>query len=696
MGEHGALNRLDLLAVAVEHLGPVSAGAGLILHDREGRIAAANDAAETILGLSFDQLQGRTSADPRWAVIDADGHFVAPERRPAKQALLTGRPVYGYVVGVHRPSVDATAEHVWILGSSQPIFDGPGSVASSVITAFTVLGGSEGALLRITDSERHYRWVAENASDMVAVLAPDTTHLWVSPSCRALTGHTPDEMVGQTIWEFVHPVDLPGVRAAVEAIRPTGTARLDLTYRFRCADGQFRWVESVGHAAASDDEAALIRLATRDVTARVVAEIERDHAVAALRESERRYRWIAENASDMVAVLSPDGTHLWVSPSCRALTGYTPEELVGRTVWEFLHPADLVVAGDVVDAANAAGGHEQRLTSRFRHKDGHYLWVESVGHAAVTDEDGPQIRVSTRDVTARVAAEAERDAALAELRLLVDHAPIGMCVVDGDGMVVQVNEALCRLTGYTADQLAGLNFLELTHPDDVAATLADLRSIATGEVAMSSREKQYLRADGETIWAERTITRVAGAPGGRPLYVVQLLDLTDNRASTLFATMAMTDALTGLPNRVVLDDRLAHALTVARRVGTKVGLIFCDLDRFKEVNDTMGHDAGDELLRQVADRIRATIRESDTGVRLGGDEFVVMCENIIDDEPVRHLAERLQLALDQPYALAAGTGDVSVSIGTAVGDGPTAAALLQLADESMYGAKRAASAGIDI
>jgi diguanylate cyclase (GGDEF)-like protein len=199
-----------------------------------------------------------------------------------------------------------------------------------------------------------------------------------------------------------------------------------------------------------------------------------------------------------------------------------------------------------------------------------------------------------------------------------------------------------------------------------------------------------VRADGETIWAERTITRVADPAASRTLFVVQFLDLTDNRASTLFATMAMTDALTGLPNRIVLDDRLAHALTVARRVGTKVGLIFCDLDRFKRVNDTMGHDAGDELLRQVADRIRATIRESDTAVRLGGDEFVVMCENVVDDDPVRHLAGRLQLTLDHPYTLAAGTGDVTVSIGIALGDGPTAAALLQRADESMYCAKRSA------
>lgn len=692
MGEHVTAAGVDLISLAREHLGlEVTTDVAIMLHDTEGRTVVANAAATTILGLSIEELGGRRAADPRWAVIDAGGLFVPTRRRPVIQALRTGEPVRDYVVGVHRPTVDATAERVWITGSCQPIFEPGSPTPSSAISAFWVVGGVDGQLLRLTESERLYRWIAQNANDMVAVLAPDTSHLWVSPSCRTLTGYSPDEMIGRTLWEFVHPTDVTDARGAVESMQANRQRRLDMTFRLCRADGRTLWVESVGQSVpAADEESALIRLATRDVTPRIAAENARDEALAHLRESERRYKWIAENASDMVAVLSPDAVHLWVSPSCLAMTGYAPAEMVGQPIWEFLHPADVRAAGAVIAEAIAGGNAQQKLTTRFRHKDGHYLWVESVGHAADTDEDGPQIRVSTRDVSARVAAEAERDAALAEFKMLVDHAPIGMCVTDGDGRIVQANEALYRLTDYTATELAGVNFLDLTHPDDAAVTLADLRSVATGQVATSSRESRYVRADGETLWAERTITRVADRAASRTLYVVQFLDLTDNRASTLFATMAMTDALTGLPNRIVLDDRLSHALTVARRVGTKVGLIFCDLDRFKLVNDTMGHDAGDELLRQVADRIRSTIRESDTAVRLGGDEFVVMCENVVDDNPVRHLAGRLQFALDRPYALAAGTGDVAVSIGVAVGDGPTAAALLQRADESMYCAKRAA------
>lgn len=698
MTNHATKARGDLLALAREHLGlEETTDVGLMLHERDGRVVAANTAAGAILGLSSDELEGRKAADPRWAAIDAGGLFVPTQRRPVVHSLKTGLPVRDYVLGVHRPSLDATAERVWISGSCQPIFEPGGQTPSWAISAFSVIGGAEGQLLRLTESERRYRWIAQNANDMVAVLAPDLTHLWVSPSCLALTGYTPDEMIGRRLSEFVHASDLTIVRAAVKSMQAKSTPRLDLTFRLRCAGGRVLWVESVGQSAsATDEESGLIRLATRDVTPRIAAENARDEALAELRVSERRYKWIAENASDMVVVLGPDATHLWVSPSSFALTGYTPEELVGRTIWEFLHPSDIPAAGAVVGVVTAGNTDQQKLICRFKHKDGHFLWVESVGHSALSDDGVVQIRLSMRDVTARVAAETDRDAALAELKLLVDHAPIGMCVVDDDGRIVQVNEAMSRLTGFTVAQLADLNFVDLTYPDDAADTRADLRSVATGVLATSSREKRYVRADGETIWAECTITRAAGGAASRTLNIVQLLDLTDHRANTLFATMARTDVLTGLPNRVVLDETLTHALTVARRAKTKVGVAFCDLDRFKQVNDKMGHEAGDELLRQVADRIRATIRESDTAVRLGGDEFVVVCENVLDAVPVSRLASRLRMALDRPYHLAAGTGDVSVSIGIAVGDGPTAAALLQQADEAMYCAKRAACKGVDL
>lgn len=375
MADHGANNQATLLAIAATHLGTaVTADAGLVLHDHDGHIVSANKAAETILGLSFDQMNGRTSADPRWAVIDAGGLFVPPERRPARLVLRTGRPVLDYVVGVHRPSVDATAEHLWISVTGRPLRDTATGAVTGVIAAFTVLAGPEGELLRLTESERRFRWIAQNANDMVAVLAPDATHLWVSPSCQAMTGYTPDQLVGRTFYEFLPPADAAAARDAVEAMNTRESPRLHLTGRFRHASGRLLWVESVAQPAfTADDEPGLIRVATRDVTPRITAEIARDEAQAKLRDSERRYRWIAENAGDMVAVLSPDATHLWVSPSCLALTGYRPGELLGRKVWEFLHPADVAAAGTVVTTVNAVGSRPQKLTCRFRHKDGHYV-----------------------------------------------------------------------------------------------------------------------------------------------------------------------------------------------------------------------------------------------------------------------------------------------------------------------------------
>jgi diguanylate cyclase (GGDEF)-like protein len=154
--------------------------------------------------------------------------------------------------------------------------------------------------------------------------------------------------------------------------------------------------------------------------------------------------------------------------------------------------------------------------------------------------------------------------------------------------------------------------------------------------------------------------------------------------------------LTGLPNRLVLDDRLEHALARCRRDRTQVGVIFLDLDHFKNLNDVFGHEAGDEVLRQVAFRLSMTIRDSDTAVRLGGDEFVVLCEENSGLDDVRALAERLFGELSRPYDLAWGQAHVACSIGLTVGGGPDAATLVHEADAAMYRSKQQGRAQISV
>jgi diguanylate cyclase (GGDEF)-like protein len=171
--------------------------------------------------------------------------------------------------------------------------------------------------------------------------------------------------------------------------------------------------------------------------------------------------------------------------------------------------------------------------------------------------------------------------------------------------------------------------------------------------------------------------------------LVQLLDVTARReAAARLEKAALTDSLTGLANRAVLEDRLTRALATARLTQARVGVLFIDLDHFKDINDTYGHDVGDVLLRQVGMRLAGTVRHSDTVVRLGGDEFVVFREDFVDVDELNDFADRVREAFVTPFIVEGCDVIVAASVGATFGNGDTARQLLSRADDAMYRIKR--------
>ncbi|WP_432493669.1 diguanylate cyclase domain-containing protein [Kineococcus gypseus] len=343
-----------------------------------------------------------------------------------------------------------------------------------------------------------------------------------------------------------------------------------------------------------------------------------------------------------------------------------------------------------------------------------------------------------REHAAEVQRLAERDAELRSVlaaseqrfRTAFDTAPVGMLIVGlggrDAGRVLQVNSTLCAFTGLSAAQLLTREVHDLAHPDDRVHSALALAPFLLGERAHGQVEQRYRHADGSVRWGLLTATAMnaavpgppapgergePGEPGetGRAESEPQLLclieDVTARRAAEdALRHQALHDALTGLPNRTLLHDRLAHALAAAGRSGAGVGVLFCDLDGFKAVNDSAGHAAGDELLREVASRFSACLRPTDTLARLGGDEFAAVCPGTTRGEDLRAIAERLLGALREPVTTTAGTFTVGVSIGTHLarpdlarrtaggcGDGGPGAVehALARADGAMYEAKRA-------
>jgi diguanylate cyclase (GGDEF)-like protein/PAS domain S-box-containing protein len=283
-------------------------------------------------------------------------------------------------------------------------------------------------------------------------------------------------------------------------------------------------------------------------------------------------------------------------------------------------------------------------------------------------------------------------------RALFLSAPIPQAVVDPSGRMQVVNPALCELTGRTSGELIGHHLDLLTHPDDVpledrAAEHVPGTPLLDPQLQVVG-ERRLRRADGESIWVHQSQELVHRASGEPQFVVVTMVDVTDRRrAEEDLVRRAFTDPLTGLPNRRALTERLQHALAASRRRGTSVGLLHLDLDRFTAVNDSLGHEGGDQLLCQVADRLRWSTRVEDTAVRFGADEFLVLADEVEDVEGLCTLADRLLGVLDEPFHVQDREIILSASVGVTLGSDLAPEALLRQAHSALARAKASGGRG---
>jgi len=294
-----------------------------------------------------------------------------------------------------------------------------------------------------------------------------------------------------------------------------------------------------------------------------------------------------------------------------------------------------------------------------------------------------------RAMLSRGQARAEKARLDHRLRLTVQHAPIGMTMLDLGHRFVEPNAHLCTMLGYSGEELAATTLEEVTHGEGVEQDLASMDQLTAGEIDSYEREQRYVRRDGTLLWGRLAVSAVRG-DDGEPLYfVVQIEDITEFRAAQAeLEYRALYDPLTGLANRNLLMDRLANTLPVSRRPG-HVGIGFCDVDDFKQINDTHGHHAGDEVLKEVARRLLGAVREGDTVARMGGDEFILLLtdvDSVLDAEGVMDRASR---AIAQPMVVDGVTLKVGLSRGLALShSGVSADTLLRNADAALYAAKK--------
>jgi diguanylate cyclase (GGDEF)-like protein/PAS domain S-box-containing protein len=570
-------------------------------------------------------------------------------------------------------------------GAQDYVVKGPD--AAPVVRAMRHALQRSTALRRMDESQRRYHEIVDLLQAGVWTIDADGITTFANATMTTMLGYAPEEVTGRPLADFC---DEDG-RQAIErnlARRREGISEHH-DFKFTRRDGGDLWVIAAATPIFEDGVFVGSTAIMTDVTARRAAE-ER------LRESESEFRFMAENATDLISRLSTDGVCLYASPASERLCGYRPDQLVGVSIYDLIHPDDAQQAR-AVNAALLKGPDTLEATYRLRRPDGGSVWVETRARHVCDPVTGEvaEIHALTRDITQRRAEEDLRRM----WRTAFESAPIGMALVDLDGGWLEVNDALCALVGYSENELQEMTFQDITHPDDLEADLELLRALIAGEIPEYQMEKRYFTKSGEQVWAQLSVSLMLDA-FGKPLHFIsQVQDITERRLmQERLRELADRDPLTELWNRRRFEDELDRQISRCRRYREHAALIVLDLDGFKTVNDTYGHKAGDALLRAIAQVLQRRSRSSDTIARLGGDEFAMLLVNVVPAQAA-NVAEQVCAAVGEEIVQRAGS---AIACTASVGIAPLDERLtddddvLVAADMAMYAAKAAGPGGVAV
>jgi diguanylate cyclase (GGDEF)-like protein/PAS domain S-box-containing protein len=520
-----------------------------------------------------------------------------------------------------------------------------------------------------------------NLYDAVVITDPAGRITDWNPAAERIYGWTRAEVLGETVDLWLAPSDAADLnRRILDALDTEG--RWTGKIRFLRKDGRLGLSETIVLPLRDQSGRRLGALGvSRDIT-------ESEHAAEALRISEERYHLMVAGSEQVFFYQHDvDGVYETLSPSVQGVLGYAPEELVGKR-YGTLHPHEGAEVDEQTAVTLASGGTPNTYRVVARHRDGHAITLELVETTVRRDGEVRGVQGFARDITERTRAEEALRESEERYRTLFQESRDAVYITTLDGRFVAVNQALVDQFGYTREELLAGNVSDLyITPQDRAR----FRDEIFRDGYVRDFEVQLARSDGTPLHCLVSATLRRAPDGTVRGYQGIIHDISERkRAEERLAYGALHDALTGLPNRALFMDRLERAVEHGRRGGGPLAVLFVDLDRFKVVNDSLGHGVGDRLLVEIARRLSAILPPDATVARFGGDEFTLLLPPFATAVDATHMAERLLDALAVPFALAPGQdvfATASVGIALASGTAEAPDELLRNADAALSRAK---------
>jgi diguanylate cyclase (GGDEF)-like protein/PAS domain S-box-containing protein len=405
-----------------------------------------------------------------------------------------------------------------------------------------------------------------------------------------------------------------------------------------------------------------------------------------LRNSERWLGLVLRGVGDAVIAIDAGGLVGLVNPAAENLLGASG--LQGRAAADVLRLEDAASGAPIPLAPD--GCKVRTGTAMLVARDGKRIPVDfSAGPICDEGDHLTGVAIVLHDMRERVAAELRLAHSEHRFRGVFDNAPLGLALVDCDNRFVRVNRALCRLLGTDAEQLIGADQAEFGEPNDNAIEKEYQQDLLAGRSDAVQYERRYRSRDGHMLWALVSATLMP-ANDEPQRFLIQVNDLTERKhAEEELAHLAHHDALTGVANRTLLNEEVEHEIAVARRRASRLAVVFIDLDYFKHINDSLGHEAGDTVLKETSARLTRSVREIDIVGRMGGDEFVVVLSEVRDAQDVLALTEKLRIECGKPLRFDGHEVRLAVSMGISLfpDDAQDFRTLLRFADSALYQAK---------
>ncbi|GBG12971.1 uncharacterized protein NMK_0508 [Novimethylophilus kurashikiensis] len=531
--------------------------------------------------------------------------------------------------------------------------------------------------------EKRFYSILEYASIGMASVTLGGRIIEVNHQFSAILDYLKEELESASLEDICHPDDLALNLFNIDRLIKRFTDACQLESRYLTKDGRTVWVLQTISLLVSDQGTPLhLIIQIQDIT-------ERKQHEHALRENEYRLRTMLDSVPARISYWNRELRNEFANSGYEEWFGFTPEQMLGRHFREVIGEERYQANLSHIEAV--LRGEPQLFEREFTDMRGisHYAQI-----TYQPDISGGQVRgffAQVTDITQRRQSEQELRKSEQLFRNVLENAPIGMALVALDNHFKQVNQAFCRISGYTWEELMSLTTSDITHPDDNQSYQAIVQRLKDGEIDAYEIEKRYLHKDGTIVWVQLTASLLRNESGKPYQIIKQVQDITERKQLEFdLERQAHTDYLTGLANRRHFLELAEHELAHVRRYGGDLAVAMLDLDHFKNINDTYGHQVGDIVLKTLAALCHQMLRNVDVIGRIGGEEFAILFPET-DMQEAHEIVERLRIAIARKDVPTAENGAIrftaSIGIAAYTPSDTGIDILMSRADKALYDAK---------